>query len=242
MAKELPYFKFYPNEWNSGMIQLCSMKSRGLFLEICSIYWSRLGDLPYRFVVSKVCGDNEDMLTELKENSIFEVSEGGYICIDFLDEQLKDFKSVSKKRSKAAKKRWSKEPQNNESKKEITVEVSPKKDIEANFMNWFNGKRKKTLNKPSNLKALSKIDKGNLHKLRSQYNSEDFNVAYNGMIKHRWAKDNNAITPTHFLRNDNFNRYFALGMELGLGKSKLTPYEEQQLRREEIKREAERGG
>ena len=37
MAKELPYFKFEPNAWENGNIQMLSREDKGLFIDICSI-------------------------------------------------------------------------------------------------------------------------------------------------------------------------------------------------------------
>ena len=105
MAKELPYFKFEPNEWQSGMIQLCSLQSKGLFLELCCLYWSRLGELPYALALQKLCMGNTDLLQELEKNGIYDI-EDEKIIIKFLDEQLNEFKKTSKKRSEAANKRW----------------------------------------------------------------------------------------------------------------------------------------
>jgi len=41
MAKDLPYFKFYSSEWNDGDITLEDMKTQGVFINVCSYYWSR---------------------------------------------------------------------------------------------------------------------------------------------------------------------------------------------------------
>ena len=106
MAKELPYFKFEPNEWQSGMIQLCSLESKGLFMELCSLYWSRLGNLPYALALQKLCMGNASALQELEKTGIYTV-ENDQIFIKFLDEQLGEFEETAKKRAKAANKRWS---------------------------------------------------------------------------------------------------------------------------------------
>ncbi len=106
MAKELPYFKFEPNQWDSGMIQLCSLESKGLFVEMCCLYWSRLGDLPYALALQKLCNGNAGLLEELEKNSIYDVEDDN-IIINFLDEQLNEFQQTSEKRAKAANKRWS---------------------------------------------------------------------------------------------------------------------------------------
>jgi hypothetical protein len=107
MAAELPYFKFEPGEWQSGMIQLCSLESKGLFIELCCLYWTRLGDLPYALALQKLCHGNATLLQELENNQIYEI-EGSNIIIKFLNEQLNEFQETSKKRAKAANKRWSK--------------------------------------------------------------------------------------------------------------------------------------
>jgi hypothetical protein len=106
MAKELPYFKFEPNLWDNGNIQMCSRESKGLFVDLCSVYWSRLGDLPYALALQKHCNGNSDALQELKKHEIIAISEDK-ITIEFLDEQLSEFDVLSVKRRKAANKRWS---------------------------------------------------------------------------------------------------------------------------------------
>lgn len=105
MAKELPYFKFEPAEWESGNIQAVSRESKGLFIEICSLYWLRLGELPYALALQKLCNGNAEQLTELCNLEILGV-EDSQIVIEFLDEQLNEFQKISEKRAKAANKRW----------------------------------------------------------------------------------------------------------------------------------------
>lgn len=107
MAKELPYFKFEPNQWENGNIQICSREDKGLFIDLCSMYWSRLGDVPQKLAIQKLCAGNATALDSLIENSIIEVNDGK-ICIDFLNEQLSEFESVSKVNSKNALLGWKK--------------------------------------------------------------------------------------------------------------------------------------
>lgn len=106
MAKELPYFKFEPSEWENGNIQMCSKESKGLFIDLCSLYWSRLGEVPYALALQKHCNGNALALQELENNQIISV-ENNQIIIDFLDEQLDEFQKTSDKRRDAANKRWS---------------------------------------------------------------------------------------------------------------------------------------
>jgi len=105
MAKELPYFKFETSEWDNGTIQMCSRESKGLFIDLCSMYWARVGDVKIKLVLQKLCNGNANALQELIEEEIIEVIEDK-IIIHFLDNQLKEFNAVSDKRKKAANKRW----------------------------------------------------------------------------------------------------------------------------------------
>lgn len=108
MAKELPYFKFEPNEWENGNIQMLSREDKGLFIDLCCMYWSRLGDLPYRLAIQKVCGGNANALNPLFEDDIISVNENDIIVISFLQEQLSEFTNISNQNSKNAKDGWEK--------------------------------------------------------------------------------------------------------------------------------------
>jgi hypothetical protein len=105
VMKSLPYFKFIPASWDNGNIQMCSRESKGLFIDLCAMYWSRLGELPYALALQKLCNGNANALQELFNNEIIVLNDD-QIIIEFLDEQLNEFKKTSKKRSQAANKRW----------------------------------------------------------------------------------------------------------------------------------------
>jgi hypothetical protein len=107
MAKELPYFKFEPNEWENGNIQIFTHQEKGVFIDLCSMYWSRLGDVSYKLAVQKICGGNANALDSLYENKIFEIIDGN-IYIKFLSEQLNEFENTSERNSKIAKEGWEK--------------------------------------------------------------------------------------------------------------------------------------
>ena len=106
MAKELPYFKFEPSEWDNGNIQMCSLNTRAIFIDLCCIYWTRVGDLPYALAFQKICGGNKEALDELDNLGIIKV-EDELIKIKFLDDQLSEFSETRAKNSANAKKRWS---------------------------------------------------------------------------------------------------------------------------------------
>lgn len=107
MAKELPYYKFEPNEWENGNIQICTHEEKGVFIDLCSMYWSRLGDVPYKLAVQKICGGNANALDSLLENQIFEIIDGN-VYIKFLSEQLNEFENTSERNSKIAREGWEK--------------------------------------------------------------------------------------------------------------------------------------
>jgi hypothetical protein len=107
MAKELPYFKFEPNQWENGNIQMCTREGKGLFIDLCSMYWSRLGDLPLKLAVQKLCAGNATALDSLISDNIFTVIDS-MICIDFLNEQLGEFENTSNQNSKNAREGWEK--------------------------------------------------------------------------------------------------------------------------------------
>lgn len=111
MAKELPYFKFEPGGWDNGKIQMCSFEAQGVFINVCSMYWQRLGDLPYKLAIQKICKGNAVALQSLCDEGILKVIDG-MICIDFLNEQLLEFENTSKTNSKNAREGWEKRRNN----------------------------------------------------------------------------------------------------------------------------------
>lgn len=182
MAKELPYFKFEPQEWSSGMIQLCSLEAKGIFMEICCLYWTRLGDLPYAFALHKLCNGNTKLLEELEKNGIYDMDNDN-IVIKFLDEQLNEFQETSEKRSKAANKRWKnasamqvqsksnairedkkKEDKKKEDKREVVIFPFNSENFKKQWNVWkkyksdqFNFKYKSEATEQAALSSLSKL-------------------------------------------------------------------------------------
>jgi len=123
MAKELPYFKFEPNQWENGNIQMLSRDDKGLFIDLCSMYWSRLGDVPLKLAIQKLCAGNATALNSLCDEKIIEVIEGN-IFIKFLSEQLNEFDDISKQNSKNAKEGWEKRrKQKEESERNATASI-----------------------------------------------------------------------------------------------------------------------
>lgn len=101
MAKELPYFKFFPAEWFIGYITNCSMSAQGLFINICNYYWMRSGDLTLTYVEHKFNTCSTE-LEELLNRNIIRV-EQDVISINFLDEQFSEFEILRSKKINAGK-------------------------------------------------------------------------------------------------------------------------------------------
>lgn len=111
MSKELPYFKFEPAEWDTGRIQLMPFEIQGVFINICSFYWQRLGDLDYELVLNKICRGDATALRSLCDKKIIAIQDEK-IIIEFLDEQLNEFEKISQKNKENALIGWKKRKKN----------------------------------------------------------------------------------------------------------------------------------
>lgn len=107
MAKDSPWFKWIPSEWNDGQISLCTYAAKGLFADLCSLYWSREGDLSRDFAQAKLPAPPE-LWQELFGREIYSLDDGK-IVVKFLDEQLSERIETSKKAKESIAKRWEKE-------------------------------------------------------------------------------------------------------------------------------------
>jgi len=99
MAKDLPYFKFYCSEWSDGDISLEDMQIQGLFVNICSYYWSNEGVLTLSKCKKKFKLVDEKDFNTLIESKIIKIDSNDNIIINFLNEQLqeRDNKSIINK-------------------------------------------------------------------------------------------------------------------------------------------------
>lgn len=98
MAKTHPYFKFYCSEWNDGDITLEDFETQGVFIGLCSLYWSRECNLTKKTVDKKFKNNLKNILT-LQEEEIIKILGSGLVKISFLDEQWhgKDRRSSTSK-------------------------------------------------------------------------------------------------------------------------------------------------
>lgn len=101
MAKNFPYFKFFPTEWLTGNIAYEDLEIQGLFINICSIYWQRDGNLSIDDIKRRY--KKENLIDSLVSGGFIKV-ESDLISIDFLNEQLEAANHISRKNSENGKK------------------------------------------------------------------------------------------------------------------------------------------
>jgi len=131
MAKELPYFQFEPAEYLTGNISFCSLKTQGLFINLCSYYWQRSCNLTKQQLLKRL--DFKDELEELLSENVIEIYDD-IIKIKFLDEQISKATMQSKANSLNGSKggRPKKESQIKPKLNPIETEIKPKqKPIES---------------------------------------------------------------------------------------------------------------
>ncbi len=100
MAKDLPYFKFFCSEWNDGDITLETYEHQGLFINICSYYWSNECNLHFDKLIKRF-RSCEELIDDLSAAGLFKIKQDRFISISFLDEQREERDEQSKKSSKA---------------------------------------------------------------------------------------------------------------------------------------------
>jgi len=104
MAKELPYFRFTPQEWQNGDISLERFELRGIFIDICSYYWVKDCSITTAMLHKRYSNDN-NLVQELVNLGIIQFAENEeYVKISFLDEQFDMLSEQRKRRQKAGSK------------------------------------------------------------------------------------------------------------------------------------------
>ena len=74
MAKDLPYFKFFCSEWNDGDITLETYEHQGLFINICSYYWSNECNVNFDKLLKRFRG-NDELIGDLSAAGLFKLDE-----------------------------------------------------------------------------------------------------------------------------------------------------------------------
>lgn len=169
MAKELPYFRFTPQEWQNGDISLESYELKGIFADIVCYYWVKDCSITLAMLKKRFSSDVKLINELIKLEIITKENDNGFISIQFLDEQY-DLLSERRQRrqiagAKGGKKKSSnakaklkqsscyKDKDNNKDKyKEVKKETLP------HFKKWLDYRKenKKPIKNEKTLEALVK--------------------------------------------------------------------------------------
>ena len=102
MAKELPYFKFFPAEWLNNSITLEDYNVQGVFINICALYWFNDCSITKAMLKKRLRVENE--IEILIKIGIIKEKKNEKISINFLDEQYSELLENHTKRVLAGRK------------------------------------------------------------------------------------------------------------------------------------------
>jgi hypothetical protein len=136
MAKHTPFFKFDSAAWLGGSIQFTDLESKGLFIDLCALYWESQKPIKIdtKFKVRTRCpeGTLNKIIGTLSDLDIIAQTEHG-ITIPFLDSLMSDREVWLKKCSESGKKSAinkgtsSNKKEDSRKKKEETKEIEERK-------------------------------------------------------------------------------------------------------------------
>lgn len=121
-VKFLSYYKFTPAKWLSGEITLCSYEAKGMFIDLCALFWAKEGVLKESFVEQMMNKCSASVKQELFALEILSYRDG-LLHINFLVEQLEEFEGISEKRSEAGRKSAESRKQNSTSVEQNSTSV-----------------------------------------------------------------------------------------------------------------------
>jgi len=228
MAKDLPYFKFFCSEWNDGDITLETFEHQGLFINICSYYWSNECNVDFDKLLKRFRGYDE-VIDDLSAAGLFKMNNDRTISITFLDEQRDERLEQSKVKSKGGKasaearrlKKLEKEsntiPTENEhvlkscstESQLLRREEKREEDMytQESFLQRWKDARFKYDNLPTNISGLTSFELVNFNKLKKLYTPEQFDYAIGGLFEQKGAFPTIRLRPTHFLEIEHFEKY-----------------------------------
>jgi hypothetical protein len=94
-----------------------------------------------------------------------------------------------------------------EEKEEEKVYIVPFQERVHGFLNWFNLEFVKHGKQQAKFRTLNNQTESNLKKLLDKYSTDEWNYAFENMIKSEWVIESKNATPDHFLRPANFEKY-----------------------------------
>jgi len=177
MAKELPYFKFYTSEWLDGDITLEDYETQGLFINLCSLYWSKEGNLFLNKMKKRFRILPEKCFNDLINEELITIDEDGKIQISFLNEQMEERDNLRQKNSINGKKGG--RPKNPNKTQTKAIGLNSLTQTKANESN-IEERRGEEKREEENKKLLKKAD--------SDFKKESFDTFWNTYNKKEGRK------------------------------------------------------
>ena len=138
--KELPYFKFFPDEWMNGDVTLLSEDLQGIYLKICCYYWKRNCDMTVTKLKQRYNTVITEQWDELFLSGVLKQGLNDRLIIKWLDlqwsERSREFNQKSKAGKIGMKNRWADNTvitEHNNKDKEEDKEKNKDKDIYRKF-------------------------------------------------------------------------------------------------------------
>lgn len=172
MPKDTPFFKFDSSSWLGGSIQFTSLQCKGLFIDLCALYWESNEpvkiDNKLRLRIRVVEGELSDLIRDLSDLNVISVSDCG-VTVPFLDELREERvkflercsqggKNSTKSKGKSSNKKEERRKKSVESRKENVESRENKEDKETFdiFRKAYLGNRKGLDTEFSNFKKKHK--------------------------------------------------------------------------------------
>jgi hypothetical protein len=131
MAKKTPFFKFDSAAWLGGSIQFTSLECKGLFIDLCALYWDSQKpvkiDIKFKVRIRLDEGTLSEFLGTLEELSVIVDTEEGYV-IPFLDKLMEERQDFLQKCSAAGRKSKGTSSNKKEERRKKSVESRKKKE------------------------------------------------------------------------------------------------------------------
>lgn len=131
MSKQSPFFKFDVLSWLSGSIQLSTLEEKGLFTDLCAMYWKTHEpvqiDAKFKLRYRSLEGDLSDLIGNLSSLEVLVYNEGE-ITIPFLDELLEERVEFIKNCSKGGKKSQKSQGNSSNKKEERRKKIEESRD------------------------------------------------------------------------------------------------------------------
>lgn len=251
MAKDLPYFKFFCSEWNDGDITLESLEVQGLFINICSYYWSNECIVLTDKCVKKFKYIDQKLFNDLFNSGVLK-DDDGFIRINFLDEQKGERAAKSainsengKKGGRPKKRKESEtkpnalisesETKGNKKRKEKIREDKEEYTNKAKaFITWFNSEIE-NLKGSGKFRLTDKVKKQFNARINDGYVFKNYVSAFKAISSDEFHKEKNYkyLTPEFITRADQLEKWCNVTPEKEKGKglgavSMMEMYEEQQ--------------